>query len=128
MWRIIIVFVILTLIPAGAALGHPPSGIELEFDITVHELEIIAHHTVKDSLKHYVDTIVVKLNGEEVIEQKFWSQADSQGQRAEYVIIDARLGDEIEVIAGCNISGRKKGSLVVEEKVEQEPEQIEDDQ
>jgi hypothetical protein len=71
---------------------------------------------------------VVKLNGEEVIEQKFRSQADSHVQRAEYVIIDARLGDEIEVIAGCNISGRKKGSLIVEEKVKQDPEQTEDDQ
>ena len=126
--RVIVMLALSALIPAGSAFSHPPSGIELEFDITEHELEIIAYHTVKDSLKHYVNRIVVKLNGEEVIEQKFWSQADSQVQRAEYVIIDARLGDEIEVIAGCNISGRKKGSLVVEEKVEQGPEQTEDDQ
>jgi desulfoferrodoxin (superoxide reductase-like protein) len=123
MSRAIVFFLVsLIFLTASSALSHPPSGIELEFDITEHELEIIVHHTVKDSSKHYVEMIVVKLNDEEIIEQKFRSQADSQAQRAEYVIIDARLGDEIEVMADCNISGRKKGLLVVEEKVEQGPE------
>lgn len=65
---------------------------------------------------------MVKLNGEEIIGQKFRSQGDSQIQRVEYTIIDARLGDEIEVVAGCSISGRKKATIIVEETVREEEE------
>lgn len=123
MSRAIVIFLVgLIFLTVSPALSHPPGDIELEFDITEHELEIIVFHSVKDSSKHYVDRIVVKLNDEEVIEQKFRSQADSQVQRVEYLIIDARLGDKIEVVAGCNISGRKKAAIEVEEAVQEEQE------
>ena len=132
MWRVLIAFVLFAMIPTGSALGHPPGEIELEFDLTEGELEIAAFHLVRDSSQHFVDRIVVKLKGDEIIEQIFSSQNDNRVQIVEYTIIDAKPGDQIEVIAGCNISGRKTGSLIVEEKVEQEaeqdPEETEDDQ
>ena len=66
-----------------------------------------------------MDRIVVELNGERMIEQKFRSQSDSTIQLVEYNIIDAKAGDEITVIARCNISGQKKAQITVAEQVEE---------
>lgn len=124
MWRVIVMLTLSAVIQSGSAWGHPPGEIELEFDLDQGRLEIAAFHTVRDSSEHFIDRIVVQLNGEEIVEQKFRSQTDSKVQIVEYRIIDAKPGDQIEVTARCNISGRKKDSLVIEEKVEQEPEPI----
>jgi hypothetical protein len=103
--------------------GHPPAKIDMHFDLTAKVLSVSASHAVSDSTRHYVDRVVVKLNGDEIIEQEFRSQSDNHVQIVEYMIIDAKVGDEIEVTAGCNISGRIKRTLVVEEQIGQEPEQ-----
>lgn len=111
------------LMPISAAWGHPPESVKLEFDITEHLLKIMAGHDVKNPTKHYVDRIVVQLNGEEIIQQTFKSQVDTEGQVVVYKIIDAKPGDEISVSARCNIAGRKKASIEVEEEAEVEEEE-----
>ncbi len=113
-------FLSLVLVPTGLASGHPPDRIELVFNTTENVLQVTVHHNVKDLGKHYVDQIVVELDGEKIIEQKCKSQSDSKFQMVEYRIIDAEPGDEILVTAGCNISGRKKAKITVEEQTEQQ--------
>jgi len=121
MSRVMLLFFLsLVLIPTGFASGHPPDSIELVFDTIENMLQVTVHHYVKDLSKHYVNQIVVELNGEKIIEQKFKSQSDSRVQAVGYRIIDARPGDEMVVTAGCNISGRKKAKIVVNEKPEQQ--------
>jgi len=121
MSRVMILFFLsLVLIPTGLASGHPPDSIELVFDSPKNVLQVTVHHHVKDLGKHYVNQILVKLNGEKIIEQKCKSQSDSRLQMVDYRIIDARPGDEILVTVGCNISGRKKLKIVVKEEPEQQ--------
>ena len=122
---VVLISVILSVVWAVPAPGHPPGEIEMQFDLATKVLFISAYHAVSDSTRHYVDRIVVKLNGDEIIEQTFRSQNDNQIQIVEYTIIDAQAGDEIEATVGCNISSRLRRTLFVEEQIEQEPEQDE---
>lgn len=97
----------------GSALGHAPKDIAAGFDIEEHLLKVVVTHDTRDASKHFVDRIEIKLNGVNILEQQFASQQDKAVQEAVYRIIDAKVGDKIEVVAGCNISGRKKATVTV---------------
>ena len=115
MKRLVTVFAILGILSfAGSAAAHAPKGIEADFDIEENLLRLVVSHDTKDASKHFVDKIEVKLNGEKIIEQEFASQQDKAVQEVIYRIIDAGVGDKIEIVAGCNISGKKKATLTVE--------------
>jgi hypothetical protein len=47
-------------------------------------------------------------------------QENLKQQTVLYRITDAGVDDEIEVYAGCNISGKKKTTIKIQEKPEQE--------
>jgi hypothetical protein len=121
--RLVLIMVILIIFGVQTqAWGHPPGEMQVEFNIKEHALRVRAQHIVSDSSRHYVDRIVVELNEEKIIEQKFKSQSDSMIQSVDYTIIDAKVGDEIVVTARCNIAGQQKARIVVEEQVEQQEE------
>lgn len=103
----------LILISVTGANAHSPRKVELEFDLEEMELEVKIEHQVTDVEKHFVNTVTVELNGEKIIEQKISEQEDLSSQVLEYRITDAGVGDTITVIAGCNISGKKKASLKI---------------
>jgi desulfoferrodoxin (superoxide reductase-like protein) len=98
----------------GSAFGHAPKSIEAGFDTEAHLLNVVVSHDTKDAAKHFVDKIEIKLNGKKIVEQQFASQQDKAAQEAVYRVIDAAVGDEIEIVAGCNISGKKKATITVE--------------
>jgi hypothetical protein len=98
----------------GLVFGHPPKKVDGEFDLESHLLKVVVSHDSKDAVKHFINEIEVKLNGKEIIEQEFGSQQDRSVQEVVYKIIDAKAGDKIEIVAGCNISGKKKAALTVE--------------
>ena len=113
MHRRTIAFVFLVLILFGSALAHPPMRIDLKVDAAQSLLKVVVHHTSNDASKHYIDEVVVHVNGQEMVRQVFFSQTDDQKQEAMYVVIDAKQGDEITVTASCNIFGEKKASIRV---------------
>jgi desulfoferrodoxin (superoxide reductase-like protein) len=108
--RMLIVTLVLLAVPL---LAHSPKSLELDYNSETSVLNISVTHSVNDASKHYVNKVVVELNGKKIIEQKFRSQTDEEGQQMVYSIIDAREGDKISVSAFCNISGKKKGELTV---------------
>jgi hypothetical protein len=105
------------LLVAGGLEAHSPEVVYLEFDFEDHILWVEVAHGVEKPLKHFVETIKVKLNGKEIITQTLHRQGTKEALRIVYRIIDAGVGDEIEVTAICNISGKRKGTLeLVSEK------------
>jgi desulfoferrodoxin (superoxide reductase-like protein) len=105
-----IVALVLFVVPLVA---HSPKSPELEYDVETGVLSVSITHSVNDASKHYVNKVVVELNGKKIIEQKFRSQTDEEEQQVVYSIIDAKEGDKISVTAFCNISGKKNGELTV---------------
>jgi hypothetical protein len=82
---------------AGAVWAHPPKEVKLEFDPAGKMLTV---------------------NGEKIIEQKFKSQVSADGQKAQYWINDAAVGDTLAVTATCNIAGKKKVTLEIAKPAE----------
>ena len=105
---------------AGWALGHPPDGVDLDFDVADHVLVVSVRHAVKDGSNHYVDEIEVELNGKRIIEQKLGSQPDLKMLRVLYVVPEAGVGDKLKVTAGCNVFGKKSGEITIEAKAKVE--------
>ncbi len=99
---------------SGLASAHPPSAVNLEYDLETKVLTITTPHSVGDSTDHYIDLITVSLNGEEIVRQNFFTQVTSGEQEAIYLVIDAEAGDTLTVFANCNRFGDAEASLTVE--------------
>jgi len=110
--------IIVSLIFAGVCFAHPPTGVEMEFDNETKVLTVLVTHPVNKINKHFIDKIVVELNDKEIVTQTFRTQGDGEGQEVMYVIVDAKAGDTIAVTGYCNVSGKKKASLTVEDQEE----------
>jgi hypothetical protein len=95
----------------AGALAHPASAVRMEFDPPTHVLKIAVLHDSKKPAEHYIKTVVVSLNGREIVRQEFASQEDGTGQTVSYRIIDAKAGDTIDVQTVCNVFGKKKETL-----------------
>jgi desulfoferrodoxin (superoxide reductase-like protein) len=100
--------------------AHPPKSVDLDYDGETGLLSVEIGHSVNAASKHYVNKVVVELNGKKHVEQYFNKQIDGEMQQAIYKIIDAAEGDMITVTAYCNISGRRKGELEVTLKKDEE--------
>ena len=108
--------VIMSLMFTGMGFAHPPTSVEMEFNNETKVLTVFVTHPVNKIDKHFVDKIVVELNDKEIITQTFRKQKDGEAQEAMYIIVDAKVGDTMAVTGYCNISGKKKTSLTVEEE------------
>jgi len=105
-----IFFAMLVVLPLCA---HPPKGLEMGYDFDSDILSVEIAHSVNDAAKHFINKVVVELNGKKIIEQTFRKQVDGETQQVMYKIIDAAEGDKIAVTAYCNISGKKKADLTI---------------
>ncbi len=93
--------------------AHPPGDVDLEFNLEEHLLTVRVQHHTEAPLVHYINKIVVELNDNEMIVQRFKKQPTKNIQIAVYKMIDAKIDDVIQVTAYCNINGKKKETLVV---------------
>lgn len=108
--KVLIITLVLLAVPL---LAHTPKSVDLEYDSETGILNASIIHSVNNASKHYVNKIIVELNGKKIIEQTFKRQVDDEVQMVMYKIIDAKESDKIKVTAYCNISGKKNGELIV---------------
>ncbi|MDM7925190.1 MAG: hypothetical protein QUS35_04140 [bacterium] len=90
---------------------HPASAVKLEYDSASRILKIIAAHETKKPAEHYIQSVVVRLNGKEIVRQVFASQEDVTALTVSYKVFDAKPGDTVEVTTVCNVFGKKKESI-----------------
>ncbi len=109
----LLICALLFIISTNLSWAHPPDNIEIELDSTGTILTINVSHFVNYPDKHYIASIIVKLNSIEMIKQIFKSQSGKEGTEVYYKLFDAKPDDKIEVTAQCNISGKLKETLVV---------------
>ena len=113
----IVCIALLTVILVKDVSAHPPNEVELSFDLETSTLKVSVSHMVAKITRHYIDKITVELNGEEIITQKFKVQGSGEKQEVSYTIPGAELGDTFTVTAYCNISGKRKKSLELEQEL-----------
>lgn len=92
--------------------AHSPSSMNLSYDGTTNKLQVDISHQVSNPNTHYVDNIVVKINGENRINQDYTSQS---GSSFSYTYEDLVLseGDLVQVTATCNQGGSISNELTV---------------
>ncbi|MCX6089752.1 MAG: hypothetical protein WCP87_01130 [Atribacterota bacterium] len=100
---------------SGVALAHPPSAVNLSYDKDAKLLKITVLHSVPNPTgDHFVKQVTVKLNGIQVVLQNFLSQSGNGEQVVQYVIIDAKPGDSVEVQAFCSKFGDNTNILKIQ--------------
>ncbi|MCX7994805.1 MAG: hypothetical protein N3A65_03390 [candidate division WOR-3 bacterium] len=115
-------FVVIATLFTIATFAHPPSEIVAEYDTTSKILQIIVNHSVRDAQKHYINKVEIELNGSKIIEQKSNKQIDNKIQHYIYKIHDARTEDSISIEANCNISGKKKVKVLINQIIKKSEE------
>ena len=88
-----------------------PSVVEPTYDGAAKTLSVKIRHWSLSDYMHYIKFVVVKVNGNQVMENKYDRQPDT-----EYTYtynLAANPGDVIEVTAKCNLWGSKTISITL---------------
>ena len=101
---------------AQGGVAHPPSSVEITFDVETKIVTAVIKHAVKDAEKHYIEKVDVWLNKKEIITHHISRQDDAVQQTVSYLIPDAQLGDTISVEGYCNFVGKLKKKIEIAEK------------
>ncbi len=96
-----------------AAFSHPPTDIIITFDLGKSAVYVDIKHGSKHIDKHYINQIIVLVNGKEMIRQKAITQTGNDGQRVMYVIPGLKAGDRVAIAADCSVFGDMKKETVV---------------
>jgi len=97
--------VLIALSPFG--FSHPPDSLQIAFDSTGTVMSVTVFHPVKNPANHYIDDVIVKIDGKQVIVQSFPIQITNKLQEAIYKVIGLKTGAVVEMTAVCSITGRK---------------------
>ncbi|MBS3749723.1 MAG: hypothetical protein KGY67_08520 [Candidatus Thermoplasmatota archaeon] len=121
---IVILMLLITLLLPSMAFAHPPQDMVLEYDIDTEILSVTITHNSPGPTVHYVNKIEIKQNDNLIITEEY----DSQPTTSEYTYtydVQAEVGDELTVIAYCNIQGSITRSITVRNPSQDEPPVVE---
>jgi len=116
LWRVKMKNATLTLLLMLVALGlfaHPASDVTLNYDAKTMLLTVTYDHTVKNPADHYIESVVIKVNGKEIITQNLPAQEAASGGALVYKMIGVKSGALIEATVTCNKTGKKTGKLPI---------------
>ncbi len=115
---------IFVLLFSGTALAHPPTDLELKYDVGTKTLTVHMRHVSADTREHYLRTISVSVNGQEPQSYRYTHQP--YPAYVEVALpVDAKIGDILHVIAKCIQGGSVAGDLLIIGD-DQHPEQAKD--
>lgn len=95
-----------------AVKADPAKKVNLSFQNG--KLKVEAIHKVKDVKKHFIDQIVIKVDGKEVKTISLKSQSSTDAEIIEVPVPEIKKGSKVEVTTRCNEFGLKSGKLTVE--------------
>jgi len=98
--------------------SHAPTDVIIEYDAVKNIINVDVKHNLQtspaqDPKKHYIKTIVLKVNGKTVKTNNFEMQDAITEQKTFFDNITVEKGNKITVEAVCNLIGAKSGTMVV---------------
>lgn len=102
--------ILLFILPAFA-MADPPKKVTLTYNQESKKLKVVALHPVKDVEEHFIDEIVISVDGNEVKKLKLKKQSNAKTEEIELAIPEIKKGSEISVKARCNEFGSKTETL-----------------
>ncbi|MHA2038217.1 MAG: hypothetical protein ACW98X_17405 [Promethearchaeota archaeon] len=115
LYFIILVSLILLLTASNLAMktrAHAPEGITLTYNLNTQMLNITIDHEVDDPDAHYVDLIIINVNGSEVLNTAYTNQSSTTGGLYQYTIA-ANNGSTIQGFARCVEGGSVSACYIV---------------
>lgn len=102
----------------NAVYAHSPTDVKIDYDpssgiVNVNVIHDLKTSPVQDPKKHYVKSIILKINGKTVKTNTFTMQESIIGQSTVFNEINAEKGNKITVEAVCNMIGSKSSTIVV---------------
>lgn len=94
--------------------AHAPKKVNVEYNTKAGKLSVAVSHPVKDVSDHYIESLVIKVNGEEVKTIDYTKQSKKESENVSVKLPGLAAGDEISVVAKCNKMGSKTGKTTVE--------------
>ena len=99
-------------------MAHPPGEVTAQFDLESNILSVeVTHNVGGGSSSHYIGEVIISLNGKGVIVQKTTRQI-SDTQTFLYFMPAVEAGDEIGIVAVCNVGGQGNIQIIAEDKDE----------
>jgi len=113
--RVIILFLIMSLVICAQAFAHPPSRVELFYDLPTKMLKMEIYHFTRNVKRHHIRTVVISKNGEK-IDTLYYSKQSQNNMHVVEKEINAVVGDRVEIKAYCSEGGTIEKSIVVEKE------------
>jgi len=107
----LLAFIAIATIP-GPVSAHPPSTVDLIYDLDTGVLTVTITHNTPTPGIHYIENVEISRNGLVQISQDYTSQPSVSTFSYEYEIT-AVDGDVLTAVARCNIAGENEGSVTV---------------
>jgi hypothetical protein len=118
MKKIFLSVLFLVFLFATTAMAHPPGEVTAQFDLENSILSVkVTHNVGGGSSSHYINEVIISINGREVIVQKTTRQI-SDTQTFLYFMPAVEVDDEIGIVAVCNVGGQGNIQIIVAEKDE----------
>ena len=88
-------------------MAHPPKKFNVKYDKETKMLNICIPHSVKNVTKHYIESITISVNGDEIKVLEYKSQSSEASHDVEIELPELKNGDKVKVKAKCNKMGAK---------------------
>ena len=96
------------------ARAHPPSSIDLQYNLPDKILHIEIKHVTHDPREHHIRKILISVNSGEP-QVVYLSTQTTPAYDSEDISLEAKEGDLIRVEAVCSDAGRLEATLTVPE-------------
>jgi hypothetical protein len=97
----------------GLTAAHPPTDLELTYDDSQQMLHVKMTHVSHNLRKHYIRTIIVYKNDEEILQHRYPTTQTSPGGVEDDFPLKAVKGDVIRVKASCSQGGIGEQTLKI---------------
>jgi desulfoferrodoxin (superoxide reductase-like protein) len=113
-----ILFLLTAFFTAAMIYAHSPSDVLITYDASSDIVKVDVKHNlttspVQDTAKHFIKTIIFKINGKTVKTDNFNKQDTKYDQYAAYEKYKISKGDKLTVTAICNLLGSKSSSITI---------------
>ena len=109
----IIASLIIAMLPI-ALFAHAPKKVNLDYDKDTGKLSITMLHSVKNVGDHFIESMVISVNGTEKESLEYTEQSSLESHNVVVELPGLKAGDQVSVKATCNKVGSKTGKLEIE--------------
>ncbi|MCK4662569.1 MAG: hypothetical protein KAT68_06875 [Bacteroidales bacterium] len=94
-------------------MAHPPKKVDVKYKKESNKLIISIPHLVKNVEKHYIESIIISVDGKEIKVLEYTSQSTKESHDIEIELPELESGNEVEVKAKCNKMGTKVTTIKI---------------